>query len=100
MHAFLGGRLPFMGIPAVIDLTPSGSQPAVVHSLEDLDQADGDARAIARRTWRRSSMRWLMALLGFAALIVLHELGHFAPAKLVGMRVERFVLFFDAATGR
>jgi regulator of sigma E protease len=28
------------------------------------------------------------------ALIVLHELGHFAMAKAVGMRVERFSLFF------
>src|SRR5271155_5004542 len=27
-------------------------------------------------------------------LIVLHELGHFAVAKAVGMRVERFSLFF------
>ncbi|MDE3070046.1 MAG: site-2 protease family protein, partial [Acidobacteriota bacterium] len=27
-------------------------------------------------------------------LIVLHELGHFVVAKAVGMRVERFSLFF------
>jgi regulator of sigma E protease len=32
--------------------------------------------------------------LGFVALIVLHEAGHFTAAKLVGMRVERFSLFF------
>jgi regulator of sigma E protease len=37
---------------------------------------------------------WLLAFVGFAALIVLHELGHFAAAKWVGMRVERFALFF------
>jgi regulator of sigma E protease len=37
---------------------------------------------------------WLLAFLGFATLIVLHELGHFAAAKAVGMRVERFSLFF------
>jgi regulator of sigma E protease len=36
----------------------------------------------------------ILAALGFMALIVLHELGHFAVAKLVGMRVERFSLFF------
>ena len=29
-----------------------------------------------------------------ALLIVLHEFGHFAAAKAVGMRVERFSLFF------
>lgn len=39
-------------------------------------------------------MSWLLTLLGIVALIVLHELGHFAVAKAVGMRVERFSLFF------
>ena len=39
-------------------------------------------------------MSWLLAFVGFAALIVLHEFGHFAAAKAVGMRVERFSLFF------
>jgi regulator of sigma E protease len=39
-------------------------------------------------------MSFLLAFLGFAALIVLHELGHFTAAKAVGMRVERFSLFF------
>jgi regulator of sigma E protease len=37
---------------------------------------------------------WVLTLLGIVALIVLHELGHFTVAKLVGMRVERFSLFF------
>ncbi len=39
-------------------------------------------------------MSFLWAALGFMALIVLHELGHFVAAKAVGMRVERFALFF------
>jgi regulator of sigma E protease len=39
-------------------------------------------------------MSWILAFVGFAALIILHELGHFAAAKAVGMRVERFALFF------
>ncbi len=39
-------------------------------------------------------MSFFLAFLGFAVLIVLHELGHFAAAKAVGMRVERFSLFF------
>jgi regulator of sigma E protease len=39
-------------------------------------------------------MSWLLAFAGFAVLIILHELGHFAAAKAVGMRVERFALFF------
>jgi regulator of sigma E protease len=37
---------------------------------------------------------WVLAFVGFALLIILHELGHFAAAKAVGMRVERFSLFF------
>jgi regulator of sigma E protease len=39
-------------------------------------------------------MSWFLAFAGFAALIVLHELGHFIAAKATGMRVERFALFF------
>jgi regulator of sigma E protease len=39
-------------------------------------------------------LSWLLAFAGFAMLIILHELGHFAAAKAVGMRVERFSLFF------
>jgi regulator of sigma E protease len=39
-------------------------------------------------------MSWLLAFAGFAALIILHEFGHFLAAKASGMRVERFFLFF------
>src|SRR6266576_895643 len=39
-------------------------------------------------------MSWVLAFSGFAALIILHEFGHFAAAKAVGMRVEKFSLFF------
>jgi regulator of sigma E protease len=39
-------------------------------------------------------MSWLLAFLGFAFLIIAHEAGHFTAAKAVGMRVERFFLFF------
>jgi regulator of sigma E protease len=37
---------------------------------------------------------WVLTILGIVVLIVLHELGHFTVAKAVGMRVERFSLFF------
>jgi regulator of sigma E protease len=37
---------------------------------------------------------WVLVVAGFAALIMLHEGGHFVVAKLTGMRVERFFLFF------
>lgn len=39
-------------------------------------------------------MSYLLAFLGIAALVILHEAGHFAAAKAVGMRVEKFSLFF------
>ena len=37
----------------------------------------------------------LQLLLSLSLLIVLHELGHFIPAKLFKTRVEKFYLFFD-----
>jgi regulator of sigma E protease len=37
---------------------------------------------------------WFLAFAGFAVLVILHELGHFTAAKAVGMRVEKFSLFF------
>jgi regulator of sigma E protease len=37
---------------------------------------------------------WVIVVLGFCVLIMLHELGHFSVAKAVGMRVEKFSLFF------
>jgi len=33
--------------------------------------------------------------LSLSILIVLHEFGHFIPAKIFGVRVEKFYLFFD-----
>jgi regulator of sigma E protease len=39
-------------------------------------------------------MSWFLAFAGFALLVILHELGHFTVAKAVGMRVEKFSLFF------
>ncbi len=39
-------------------------------------------------------MAYVLAFLGFVTLIVVHEAGHFLAAKAVGMRVERFSLFF------
>src|SRR4051812_46198573 len=45
-------------------------------------------------------MSWFLAFAGFALLIIFHELGHFAAAKAVGMRVERFSLFFPPLIAR
>ncbi|MCQ0111396.1 regulator of sigma E protease [Zhouia amylolytica] len=40
-------------------------------------------------------VKTLQLLLSLSILIVLHELGHFIPAKLFKTRVEKFFLFFD-----
>ena len=48
VHAFLGGRLAFMGIPAVIERTLERVGAAGVHSFDSLYDADAQARG-----WRR-----------------------------------------------
>ena len=40
-------------------------------------------------------IKGVQLLLSLSILIVLHELGHFIPAKLFKTRVEKFYLFFD-----
>jgi 1-deoxy-D-xylulose-5-phosphate reductoisomerase len=47
VHAFLAGRLDFMGIPAVIEATLERLPAARVHSFETLYEADGEARRTA-----------------------------------------------------
>ena len=34
-------------------------------------------------------------IMSLSLLIILHELGHFIPAKLFKTKVEKFYLFFD-----
>jgi regulator of sigma E protease len=41
-----------------------------------------------------TALSFVLAFVGFAVLVILHELGHFGVAKAVGMRVEKFSLFF------
>jgi 1-deoxy-D-xylulose-5-phosphate reductoisomerase len=47
VHAFLGGRLAFMGIPDVIERTLERIPAARVHSFDALYDADAEARAVA-----------------------------------------------------
>ena len=41
------------------------------------------------------SIQALQLILSLSILVVLHELGHFIPARLFKTRVEKFYLFFD-----
>jgi len=47
VHAFLGGRLRFLDIAAVIEETLEQLQPQPIHSFDALGEADADARRIA-----------------------------------------------------
>jgi 1-deoxy-D-xylulose-5-phosphate reductoisomerase len=47
VHAFLGGRLPFMGIPAVIEQTLEQVPAMRVHAFDSLYAADAEARDVA-----------------------------------------------------
>ena len=40
-------------------------------------------------------IKGIQFLLSLAIIIILHELGHFIPAKLFKTRIEKFFLFFD-----
>jgi 1-deoxy-D-xylulose-5-phosphate reductoisomerase len=50
VHAFLGGRLPFNGIPEVIDRTLTELPVAPVRAFESLYEADRQARTVAGET--------------------------------------------------
>jgi 1-deoxy-D-xylulose-5-phosphate reductoisomerase len=47
VHAFLGGRLAFLGIPEVIERTLDRVGAGAVHGFEALYRADGEARRVA-----------------------------------------------------
>jgi 1-deoxy-D-xylulose-5-phosphate reductoisomerase len=47
VHAFLGGRLDFLGIPAIIEQTLERLPAAPVRAFESLYEADREARAVA-----------------------------------------------------
>src|ERR687895_616169 len=47
VHAFLAGRLPFLGVAEGIERTLQRVPAAGVHSFDSLYEADGDARAVA-----------------------------------------------------
>jgi regulator of sigma E protease len=36
-----------------------------------------------------------LLIAGLSVLVIIHEFGHYLPARLFGMRVEKFYLFFD-----
>jgi len=45
--------------------------------------------------WNAVGLQAGQLILSLSILVILHELGHFIPAKIFGCRVEKFYLFFD-----
>jgi len=56
VHAFLGERLGFMGIPAVIEGTLERLPSTPVHSFDALYEADAEARRIAGELVSREAL--------------------------------------------
>ena len=81
--AFLAGRLAFLGIPEVVAdvLARVDGAPA-----RDIDDVSPPTRLRAARRGRNAGgMTYLVVVLGLLLLIFLHELGHFAAARAVGI---------------
>ena len=91
VHAFLRGELSFTGI-AARDRVDAGRAAGAAGA--PLQRPLRGRRAGARGGPGGGRVSWLLAFVGFALLVILHELGHFTAAKAVGMRVEKFSLFF------
>ena len=120
VHAFLAGRLRFLDIAAVIEETlaaaarrtgalvrVAGGGRRARPGASPASWCDGAGRRLDPPPRRAGLLRSLTLGLphcdacptssrswGSSALIILHEAGHFTAAKAVGMRVERFSLFF------
>ena len=45
--------------------------------------------------WSSVAVKAGQFILSFSILVILHELGHFIPARLFKCRVEKFYLFFN-----
>ena len=122
VHAFLGGGLRFLEIAEVIERTlrPRRSSPCRASSRSyeadrlarelagrgrrqrcaERPRPAGQRRRIAVTPARLRAVSWVLTFIGISALVILHEGGHFAAAKAVGMRVERFSLFFPPPSVR
>jgi len=53
------------------------------------------AQVLLAINWNSIGLQAGQLILSLSILVILHELGHFIPAKIFGCRVEKFYLFFD-----
>lgn len=54
-----------------------------------------NAHVLLDINWNSVGLQAGQLILSLSILVILHELGHFIPAKIFGCRVEKFYLFFD-----
>ena len=54
-----------------------------------------NAHVLLDINWNAVGLQAGQLILSLSILVILHELGHFIPAKIFGCRVEKFYLFFD-----
>ncbi|HZZ75100.1 MAG TPA: site-2 protease family protein [Puia sp.] len=45
--------------------------------------------------WANVGIKAAQLILSLSLLVIVHEFGHFLPAKIFKCRVEKFFLFFD-----
>lgn len=50
---------------------------------------------LAAINWMETGIKAGQFIFSFSIIVVLHELGHFLPAKWFGCRIEKFYLFFN-----
>ena len=98
VDAFLKDKVGFLQMSDIIADTLQKCTFVKNPSLEDYIASDAEARRITKTIFDTMTETLIQAaqfFLSLSILIVLHELGHFIPAKLFKTRVEKFYLFFD-----
>ena len=99
--AFLAGRLPFLGIAGVVEDTLAAVDGAPAGDLDELIEADGEARRLAERGRRSAgAVNIFIAIIGLSLLVLVHEAGHFFSARAVGMSPRRFYVGFPPALAK
>ena len=97
VQAFLDGRIGFLDIAALVERALGEIAPVPADSLDTVLDADRSARAsVADGAGgaRVTGVNIVVFVVIMIVLILLHEFGHLIVAKMCGMRVERFSVFF------
>ena len=99
--AFLDGRIGFLEIAELVEHALVAGRRRSGADLDELVAADATARRAAQGRLapvcaRHESRGFLIAILGLALLILVHEAGHFFGSLAVGLRPRRFYVGLPA----